>query len=107
RLRLEFINSTAESGWPAEANPPFLLENLRAIKAKHTALCSQVKEIAASQKESMESIRNSLSSVMELINHLQQATDVEVQPLTESEQQSVELLASQTTREVRVHSTKI
>ncbi len=55
-----------------------MLENLRAIKAKHRALCSQVKEIAAAQKESMDSIRNNLSSVMQLIQHFQQTTDVEV-----------------------------
>ncbi|XP_023260595.1 spindle and kinetochore-associated protein 2 [Seriola lalandi dorsalis] len=103
RLRLDFINSTAESGSPAEENPAVMLENLTAIKAKHAELCSQVKEITAAQKESMDSIRNNLGSVMKLIQHLQQTTDVEVQPLTESEQQSADLLASadsQTTKEV-------
>lgn len=55
-----------------------MLENLRAIKAKHAALCSQVKEITAAQEESMDYIRNSLSSVMELMQHFQQTTDVEV-----------------------------
>lgn len=54
-----------------------MLENLTAIKAKHAALCSQVKEIAAAQKESMDSIRNNLGSVMKLIEHMQQTTDVE------------------------------
>ncbi|KAM7374933.1 hypothetical protein PAMP_007561 [Pampus punctatissimus] len=80
-----------------------MLENLRVIKAKHTALCSQVKEMAAAQKESMDSIRGSLINAMELIQHLQQTTDVEVQPLTESEQESAELLGStvsQTTAEL-------
>ncbi|KAM9348687.1 SKA complex subunit 2 [Symphorus nematophorus] len=97
RLKLDFINNTAENGCPAEENPAVMLENLRAIKAKHTALCSQVKEIAAAQKESMDSIRNNLSSVMELIQHFQQTTDVEVQPMTESEQQAAELLGSAST----------
>ncbi|GAA6226806.1 spindle and kinetochore-associated protein 2 [Lates japonicus] len=102
RLKLDFI-STAENGCPAEENPAVMLENLRAIKAKHTVLCSQVKEIAAAQKESMDSIRNNLGSVMKLIQDFQQTTDVEVQPLMESEQESAELLASavsQTTTEV-------
>ncbi|XP_044078410.1 spindle and kinetochore-associated protein 2 isoform X2 [Siniperca chuatsi] len=80
RLKLDFINNTAENGSPAEENPAVMLENLRAIKAKHTALCSQVKEIAAAQKESMDSIRNNLNNVMELIQHFQQTTDVEVPP---------------------------
>ncbi|XP_042355549.1 spindle and kinetochore-associated protein 2 [Plectropomus leopardus] len=94
RLKLDFINNAAENGCPAEENPAVMLENLRAIKAKHTALCSQVKEIAAAQKESMESIRNSLSSALELVQHFQQTTDVEVEPPTESEQESAELLGS-------------
>lgn len=55
-----------------------MLENLRVIKAKHTALCSQLKEIAAAQKESMDSIRDNFIIVMGLIQHFQQTTDVEV-----------------------------
>uniref|UniRef100_A0A8C4IQQ4 Protein FAM33A n=1 Tax=Dicentrarchus labrax TaxID=13489 RepID=A0A8C4IQQ4_DICLA len=103
RLKLDFINSTAENGCPAEENPAVMLENLRAIKAKHTALCSQVKEIAAAQKESMDSIRNNLSSVMDVIQHFQQTTDVEVQPLTDSMQDSLQILGSafsETTKQV-------
>nr|XP_046266032.1 spindle and kinetochore-associated protein 2 isoform X2 [Scatophagus argus] len=92
RLKLDFIN-TAENGCPEE-NLAIMLENLRVIKAKHTVLCSQVKEITAAQKESMDSIRNNLSSVMELIQHFQQSTDVEVEPLTESVQESAEFLIS-------------
>ncbi|XP_078123000.1 SKA complex subunit 2 isoform X2 [Sander vitreus] len=103
RLKLDFINSAAENGCPAEENPALMLENLRAIKAKHTALCSQVKEIAVAQKESMDSIRSDLSSAMELVQHLQQTTDVEVPPLTAPEREAAELLgtaASETTTEV-------
>ena len=55
-----------------------MLENLRAIKAKHTALSSQVKEIAAAQKESMDSIRNNLNTAKELVQHFQQTTDEQV-----------------------------
>ncbi|KAK9536073.1 hypothetical protein VZT92_005885 [Zoarces viviparus] len=102
RLKLDFIKDAAENGCPAEENPVVMLENLRAIKAKHAALCSQVKEIAAAQKESMDSIRNNLGSAMELVQRFQQTTDVEVQPLTESEGESAELLGlavSETTPE--------
>uniref|UniRef100_A0A672Z5Q6 Protein FAM33A n=1 Tax=Sphaeramia orbicularis TaxID=375764 RepID=A0A672Z5Q6_9TELE len=94
RLKLDFISKVAENGCPEE-NPAEILENLMAIKAKHTALCCQVKELAAAQKESMDSIRNHLNSTMELIKHFQQTTDVE--PLTESEQGSAELLCSAAT----------
>uniref|UniRef100_A0A7N8WR81 Protein FAM33A n=1 Tax=Mastacembelus armatus TaxID=205130 RepID=A0A7N8WR81_9TELE len=75
RLKLDFINNTTENG--CSENPLMMLENLRAIKAKHTELCSQMKEITAAQKQSMDSIRNSLNSVMELMQHFQQTTDVE------------------------------
>ncbi|XP_030009804.1 SKA complex subunit 2 [Sphaeramia orbicularis] len=96
RLKLDFISKVAENGCPEE-NPAEILENLMAIKAKHTALCCQVKELAAAQKESMDSIRNHLNSTMELIKHFQQTTDVEIEPLTESEQGSAELLCSAAT----------
>lgn len=87
RLKLDFINNTAENGGPPEENPAVMLENLRVIKAKHTALCSQVKDITTAQKDCMDSIKNNLGSVMELIQHFQQTIDVEVQPRTESEQE--------------------
>uniref|UniRef100_A0A8D2ZNI2 Protein FAM33A n=1 Tax=Scophthalmus maximus TaxID=52904 RepID=A0A8D2ZNI2_SCOMX len=107
RLKLDFINSTAENGCPTE-NPAVMLENLRALKAKHTMLCSQLKEITAAQKESMESIRNNLGSVMKLIQHVQQTTDME--PLTGLEQESAELLSSAISKnstEVRHSSHKL
>lgn len=86
--------NTAENGCPAEENPVVMLENVKAIKAKHSALCAQIKEIAAAQKESMDSIRNNLSSAMELIQHFQQTTDVKVESLTVSKKDSVALLGS-------------
>lgn len=60
-----------------------MLENLRAVKVKHAALCSQVKEITAAQKESMDCIRNSLSGVLEVMQHFQLTTDVEVPTQTD------------------------
>ncbi|XP_033970080.1 spindle and kinetochore-associated protein 2 [Trematomus bernacchii] len=92
RLKLDFINNTLQNGCPAKENPAVMLENLRAIKAKHTALSLQVKEIAAAQKESMDSIRNNLNTAKELVQHFQQTTDEQVDPATESEQESAELL---------------
>lgn len=55
-----------------------VLENLKSIKSKHSALCSQVKELTSAQKESVDSIRNNLSGVMELLQHFEQTTDMEV-----------------------------
>nr|XP_020477390.1 spindle and kinetochore-associated protein 2 [Monopterus albus] len=85
RLKLDFINNTAENGGPPEENPAVMLENLRVIKAKHTALCSQVKDITTAQKDCMDSIKNNLGSVMELIQHFQQTIDVELHYAIRSE----------------------
>ncbi|XP_008278308.1 SKA complex subunit 2 [Stegastes partitus] len=92
-LKLDFMN-TGENGCPAEENPVVMLEKVKAIKDKHSTLCAQVKEIAAAQKQSMDSIRNNLNSAMELIQHFQQTTDVKVEALTASEKDSVALLGS-------------
>uniref|UniRef100_A0A8C7ZQ45 Protein FAM33A n=1 Tax=Oryzias sinensis TaxID=183150 RepID=A0A8C7ZQ45_9TELE len=91
RLKLDFINSTAENGSSAE-NPAVMLENLKAVKAKYSLLCSEVKDIASAQKESMEAIRTSLSGIMEVIKHCQETSDAEVVSLTELEQEAAALL---------------
>lgn len=68
-----------------------MLENLKAVKAKYSLLCSEVKEITNAQKESMDSIRTSLSGIMEVIKQCQQTSDLEVPTpqtvLTQSKQQ--------------------
>ncbi|KAL0994461.1 hypothetical protein UPYG_G00122540 [Umbra pygmaea] len=102
RLRLDFLTNAAENG-AAEDNPVMLLKNLSAIKARHAALCTQVQEIAAEQKQSMDSIRAHLDTTVQLVQHLQQTADIEVPPLTESEQESADffgLSANQNTAEV-------
>ncbi|XP_013875799.1 SKA complex subunit 2 [Austrofundulus limnaeus] len=95
RLKLDFINNTAAEGCSAEENVSVMLENLKTIKAKHSLLKDQVKEITEAQRESMESIRTNLSRAMELIQHCQQKSDLQAEPLTESEQQSAVLLGSE------------
>ena len=55
-----------------------LLENLSAIKARHAALCAQVQEIEAEQKQSMDSIRAHLGTTVQLVQQLQQSADEEV-----------------------------
>ncbi|XP_004076434.2 SKA complex subunit 2 isoform X2 [Oryzias latipes] len=94
RLKLDFINSTAENGSSAEENPAVMLENLKAVKAKYSLLCSEVKDIANAQKESMEGIRTSLSGIMEVIKHCQETSDAEVVSLTELEQEAAALLGA-------------
>ncbi|XP_024249682.1 spindle and kinetochore-associated protein 2 [Oncorhynchus tshawytscha] len=91
RLRLEFLTSAPENG-AAEENPVKLLENLSAIKVRHAALCTQVQEIAAEQKQSMDSIRAHLDTTVQLVQQLQQTADVEIPPLTKMEQESADFL---------------
>lgn len=57
-----------------------ILEKLNAIKTKHLALCSEVVEMSLAQKDTIDSIRISLASVMELIQHFHHTTEVEVHP---------------------------
>ncbi|CAG5870166.1 SKA complex subunit 2 [Menidia menidia] len=94
RLRLDFINSTAENGYSAEENMAVMLETLKKIKAKHCALWGDVRETARAQRESMDSIRNNLNTVMDLISLCHQSSDFQAVSLTESEQESAALLAS-------------
>ncbi|XP_037544088.1 spindle and kinetochore-associated protein 2 [Nematolebias whitei] len=95
RLKLDFLNSAAAEGSSAQENVSVMLENLKSIKSKHLMLKSQVKEIREAQKESMESIRTNLSRAMELIQHCQQTSDLQAEPVTESEHQSAVLLGSE------------
>nr|XP_057943391.1 spindle and kinetochore-associated protein 2 isoform X3 [Doryrhamphus excisus] len=90
RLKLDLTNHTAENGRFPEENPAMMLERLRAIKDKHTALCSQMTEIAAAQKESMFSTRENINRAAALIQHFAQ-TGMEVHSLAESVQKLEEL----------------
>ncbi|KAK1157436.1 spindle and kinetochore-associated protein 2-like [Acipenser oxyrinchus oxyrinchus] len=89
KLEFEFMSSLPENS-AAEENPVKLLENLSAIKARHKALVTQVEQIALEQKQSMEAIREQLSSTVHIVQQLQQSTDIEVPPLTEEEQAAMQ-----------------
>ncbi|XP_036450748.1 spindle and kinetochore-associated protein 2 isoform X1 [Colossoma macropomum] len=93
RLKFDFMTSARESG-AVEGNPVQLLENLAAIKARHSALCAQVEEIAAEQKRSMDSIRAHLDTTVRLVEELQNTADIQVPPLSEAEQEARDALCS-------------
>ncbi|KAG1970409.1 spindle and kinetochore-associated protein 2 [Pimephales promelas] len=93
RLKFDFMANVREAG-SFEGNPVQLLENLSAIKARHSALCTQVEEIAAEQKRSMDSIRAHLDTTVQLVQQLQNTADVQVPPLTEEEQEARDALCS-------------
>lgn len=93
RLKFDFMANAREAG-SFEGNPVQLLENLSAIKARHSSLCAQVEEIAAEQKRSMDSIRAHLDTTVQLVQQLQSTADVQVPPLTEEEQEARDALCS-------------
>ncbi|XP_051540419.1 spindle and kinetochore-associated protein 2 isoform X1 [Myxocyprinus asiaticus] len=93
RLKFDFMTNAREAG-SFEGNPVQLLENLSAIRARHAALCSQVEEIAAEQKQSMDSIRAHLDNTVQLVQQLQNTADIEVPALTEEEQEARDALCS-------------
>ncbi|XP_072515285.1 SKA complex subunit 2 [Salminus brasiliensis] len=93
RLKFDFMTNARENG-AVEGNPVQLLENLAAIKARHATLCTQVEEIAAEQKRSMDSIRAHLDTTVKLVEELQSTADIQVPPLSEAEQEAREALCS-------------
>lgn len=93
RLKFDFVADAREAG-TFEGNPVQLLENLSAIKVRHAALCAQVEEIAAEQKQSMDSIRVHLDTTVQLVQQLQDTADVQVPPLTKEEQEARDFLCS-------------
>ncbi|KAG7322737.1 hypothetical protein KOW79_014083 [Hemibagrus wyckioides] len=96
RLKFDFMTSARENG-TAEGNPVQLLESLAAIKTRHAALCTQMEEIAAEQKRSMDSIRSHLNTTVKLVEELQNTTDTQVPPLTQEEQEARDSLCSSVT----------
>ncbi|KAG7483790.1 hypothetical protein MATL_G00042150 [Megalops atlanticus] len=91
QLKSEFLTEAPENG-DAEENPIKLLENLSAVKVQYKALCVQMEAISAEQKQSVESIRAYLNNTLQLVQELQQTTDIEVPPLTEKEKEAAEFL---------------
>ncbi|XP_029957066.1 SKA complex subunit 2 isoform X1 [Salarias fasciatus] len=94
RLKLDFINSTVENRSTSKANPVLMLDKLKVMKAKHSSLCSKVKEISAAQKESMNFITINFNHATEVVQNLQKTADVQIEPLTKSEQESAAILNS-------------
>uniref|UniRef100_A0A3B4B1Y5 Protein FAM33A n=1 Tax=Periophthalmus magnuspinnatus TaxID=409849 RepID=A0A3B4B1Y5_9GOBI len=78
RLKLDFINTASESGCTAQENPVAMLEHLRAIKARHAALSSQVQELASEQRQTMDSLRANMEQAVEVLSQLQNTAQLKV-----------------------------
>ncbi|KAM6907134.1 SKA complex subunit 2 [Xenentodon cancila] len=92
RLKLDFINSSAENGCPAEENVVVMMENLKSIKVKHSLLFSEAVAVTASQTEVMQSIRSNFRRLVDMIAVCQQSSDGQAGPVSELEQESAALL---------------
>ncbi|XP_068187449.1 spindle and kinetochore-associated protein 2 [Antennarius striatus] len=101
RVKLDLITKAEPNGRPAEENPAAMLETLRAVRAKHTWLCAQVREMGAEQQDIMDSIRNTVDHVLEQIQHLHQSTGAQAEPKTGSVHEAAALLGLMFTLEVR------
>ncbi|XP_066419791.1 spindle and kinetochore-associated protein 2 isoform X2 [Molothrus aeneus] len=76
--RVEFeIMKNLPDDTAAEEDPAALLKELPVLKSRYKSLCAQMQEISLEQKESMESIRAALQKTMEIVQALQQQTQLE------------------------------
>ncbi|KAF7651230.1 hypothetical protein LDENG_00113820 [Lucifuga dentata] len=94
RLKLDLVTQSGSEGFLTQENPALMLAKLKAMKSRHAALKAQLTHITAAQDQSMEAIRRNLRSMTELIHNVHNTAAVEIIPLTESQQQAAELLAS-------------
>ncbi|XP_053310851.1 spindle and kinetochore-associated protein 2 [Spea bombifrons] len=84
KLEFEIRKSFPEDALVQE-NPAKLLEQLGTIKAQFKSLSSQLDKIATEQQKSVESIQDTIANTMQIVQHLQQQTDLQVSPLSEEE----------------------
>ncbi|KAL9826350.1 spindle and kinetochore-associated protein 2 [Geothlypis trichas] len=91
RVEFEIMKSLPDDT-AAEEDPAALLKELPVLKSRYKSLCAQMEEISLEQKESMESIRAALQKTMEMVQALQQQTQLENLPLSAEEQTAAQQL---------------
>ncbi|XP_039419011.1 spindle and kinetochore-associated protein 2 [Corvus cornix cornix] len=101
RVEFEILKSLPDDT-AAEENPVALLKELPVLKSRYKSLCVQMEKISMEQKESMESIRAALEKTMEIVQALQQRTELESLPLSAEEQTAAQQLNLQTGKEVEL-----
>ncbi|XP_054143199.1 spindle and kinetochore-associated protein 2 [Melozone crissalis] len=99
RVELEIMKSLSEDT-AVEEDPAALLKELPVLKSRYKSLCAQMEEISLEQKESMESIRAALEKTMEIVQALQQQTQLENLPLSAAEQTAAQQLNLETEKEM-------
>ncbi|XP_030818808.1 spindle and kinetochore-associated protein 2 [Camarhynchus parvulus] len=99
RVEFEIMKSLPDDT-AAEEDPAALLKELPVLKSRYKSLCAQMEEISLEQKESMESIRAALEKTMEIVQALQQQTQLENLPLSAEEQTAAQQLNLKTGKEM-------
>uniref|UniRef100_A0A8C5LPD8 Protein FAM33A n=1 Tax=Leptobrachium leishanense TaxID=445787 RepID=A0A8C5LPD8_9ANUR len=90
--KLEFeIRRNVPEDLSLEENPAKLLEQLETIKKHFKSLSSQLDKIAMDQQKSVESIQGTIVNTMKIVQHLQQQTDLQVSPFSESELEALNM----------------
>ncbi|XP_053816898.1 spindle and kinetochore-associated protein 2 [Vidua chalybeata] len=99
--KLEFeITKSRPDDAAAEEDPAALLKEILVLKSRYKSLCAKMEKISLEQKEAMESIRASLEKTMNIVQTLQQQTDLESLPLSAEEQTAVQQLNLQIGKKV-------
>ncbi|XP_032901659.1 spindle and kinetochore-associated protein 2 isoform X2 [Amblyraja radiata] len=89
KLEFEMLKNLPQCTAPQE-NPIKLLEQLRVIKSRYRDLCAEADQIAIERKESVDFIRTQLAATLQLVQKLQDQSDLKSCPLTEDEQWAVQ-----------------
>ncbi|XP_055513647.1 spindle and kinetochore-associated protein 2 isoform X2 [Leucoraja erinacea] len=89
KLEFEMLKNLPQCTAPQE-NPIKLLEQLRVIKSRYRDLCAEADQIAIERKESVDFIRTQLATTLQLVQKLQDQSDLKSCPLTEDEQWAVQ-----------------
>ncbi|XP_069766571.1 SKA complex subunit 2 isoform X2 [Narcine bancroftii] len=85
--KLEFeIKKNLPQNVTSQENPVKLLEQLRIIKSRYRELCAEADQIAIERKETVDFIRTQLATTLQLVQKLQDQSDLESYPLKEDEQ---------------------
>ncbi|CAI9612093.1 unnamed protein product [Staurois parvus] len=89
--KLEFeIRKSLPDESAAQENPTKLLEQLASVKSRFKTLSAQLDKIATDQQKSVESIQQTITNTLKIVQNLQQQTDLQVPPLSEEELQALQ-----------------
>ncbi|XP_018417216.1 PREDICTED: spindle and kinetochore-associated protein 2 [Nanorana parkeri] len=106
--KLEFeIRKSLPDDSAAQENPTKLLEQLASVKSRFKNLSAQLDKIATDQQKSVESIQQTITNTLKIVQHLQQQTDLQVSPLSEEELQALQQFEALAMKGINLQSTSV